>query len=202
MLIFDHIAVAGETLEAAQAHVEAALGVPLQAGGVHQVFSTHNALLGLEEDLYLEAIAVDPGAVRPARARWFDLDRFSGGPRLTNWICRTEDIDSVVARLPGVGEPVALARGDLRWRMAVPETGILPFDNLCPAVIQWDVDMRPPARLDRQGVRLTGLTVSHPEAGALEDLLRPLLNDTRVTFTTGPAGLSAAFETPKGERRL
>ncbi len=60
LITFDHIAIAGETLEAARAYVEDALGVTLQDGGAHDVFFTHNALLGLEDGLYLEAIAINP----------------------------------------------------------------------------------------------------------------------------------------------
>ena len=39
---------------------ESGLGVSLQQGGEHAVFHTHNRLLGLEDGLYLEAIAVNP----------------------------------------------------------------------------------------------------------------------------------------------
>jgi len=40
------------------------LGVPFQPGGRHDVFGTHNALLGLADGLYIEAIAIaiDPDA--------------------------------------------------------------------------------------------------------------------------------------------
>ncbi|KZZ67236.1 VOC family protein, partial [Sulfitobacter sp. HI0129] len=138
MLSLDHLAVAGEDLAAARAHAETALDVILQPGGRHDVFGTHNRLLGLADGLYLEAIAADPDAPAPDRARWFDLDRFSGPARLTNWICRCDDLDAALARLPdGFGRPVDLQRGDLRWRMSVPEEGRLPFDNLAPALIQW-----------------------------------------------------------------
>ena len=85
-LELDHIAVAGETLEAAVAHVEAALGVTLDPGGVHVEMGTHNRLLSLGPDLYLGVIAIDPEAAPPGRRRWFDLDRFDGLPRLHSWI--------------------------------------------------------------------------------------------------------------------
>ena len=143
----DHIAIAGETLEAAVAHVEEALGVPLLPGGKHVHFGTHNQLLGLADGLYLEAIAIDPSAPALDYPRWFDLDRFEGKPRLNNWICRSDDLEAELARLPkGAGRPVALQRGDLRWRMAVPETGILPLSGSFPALIQWDVDVLPGRR--------------------------------------------------------
>ena len=69
MLTFDHIAVAAETLAAATDYAEAGLGVALQPGGEHAVFHTHNTLLGLEDGLYLEAIAINPNAPTPDRSR-------------------------------------------------------------------------------------------------------------------------------------
>ena len=74
----DHFAIAANTLAEATAHVEEALGVPLQPGGEHAVFGTHNRLLGLADGLYLEAIAIDPEATPERSPRWFDLDSFSG----------------------------------------------------------------------------------------------------------------------------
>jgi len=196
----DHLAVAGESLEAALAYVEEALGVSLQPGGQHEVFGTHNYLLGLADGLYLEAIAIDP-KVQPQRSpRWFDLDNFSGAPRISNWICRCSDMSDVLAQLPaGVGAPVALTRGDLRWDMAVPADGILPFDNMFPALIEWH-SAHPAPRLTQQGCALERLVVSHPEAAALRDALP--LKDNRVEFEPGPAGIEASFSTPHGRRVL
>ncbi len=195
----DHIAVAGLTLSAATTHVEKAIGVPLQNGGQHAVFHTHNTLLGLADGLYLEAIAINPDAPVPDRPRWFNLDRFTGPPRLTNWICRCDDLDATLATLPdGFGAPVSLARGDLRWRMAVPETGVLPFDNCAPALIEWEGDAHPASLLTPSGCRLTGLQISHPRAAELADMLAPFLKDNRIRYQTGLAGLRAAFETASG----
>ena len=199
----DHIAVAGTTLAQATAHAQSALGAALQPGGAHDVFHTHNTLLGLDDGLYLEAIAINPDAAVPDRARWFDLDRFAGAARLTNWICRCDDLDATLAELPdGFGAPVALRRGDLRWRMAVPADGILPFDNCAPALIEWEGDAHPAARLTPSGCRLTNLRVTHPMAAALRDLLAAHLTDDRITFADGPAGLMARFDTPTGARAL
>lgn len=200
MLELDHFAIAATTLEEAVAHVEEALGVPLQPGGKHQVYGTHNQLLGLADGLYLEAIAIDPEAVPGRRPCWFDLDRFTGTPRISNWICRSDDLDQTLAGLSvEAGSPVALTRGDLRWQMAVPDSGILPFDNLFPALMQWQ-GPHPAPRLAQQGCRLLHLVVSHPDALALRDLL--LLKDPRVVFQPGPAGLRAEIETPHGLRVL
>jgi hypothetical protein len=202
-LTLDHLAVAGATLSEAREHVEQALGVALQPGGAHDVFHTHNALLGLEDGLYLEAIAIDPAAPAPGRARWFDLDRLEGPPRLTNWICRADDLEGVLAGLAAdFGAPVALRRGDLSWRMAVPQSGVLPFDNCAPALMQWETHLHPAARLAPRGVRLLRLTVSHPRAAALGEMLSGLLADDRLAFEAGPARLHAAFVTPHGPREI
>ena len=199
MITFDHIAVSGETLGAATVYAETALGVPLQQGGEHAVFHTHNTLLGLEDGLYFEAIAINPDAPMPDRPRWFDLDNFKGRARLTNWICRCDDLDATLAALPeGFGAPVDLQRGDLRWRMAVPETGLLPFDNCAPALIEWMGDAHPVPRLTQQGCKLTGLEVHHPDASALQGLLAPFMEDARISFHAGPARLAAHFDTPNG----
>ncbi|WP_170466366.1 VOC family protein [Ruegeria arenilitoris] len=199
-MLLDHLAVAGETLEEASAHLEQALGVPLQEGGKHEKFGTYNRLLGLRDGLYLEAIAIDPSAPNPERTRWFDLDRFKGAPRLSNWICRVPDIEAALTVFPdGVGHPIDLARGALRWQMAVPPNGRLPFDNLFPALIQWHGDLHPATMLQDSGCRLQRLVVYHPDALDLARLLGAL---DGVVFDTGPAALRAEFETPHGVRIL
>ena len=202
MLTLDHLAVAAETLEAGRAHVEAALGVALQPGGRHARFGTHNMLMGLADGLYLEVIAVDPAAPAPADARWFNLDAVTGPPRLANWICRTPAIGPALARFPQAGRAVALERGDLRWSMAVPESGVLPFDNLFPALIHWPGEAHPAARLADTGCALTRLTVRHPRAEALRATLAPALHDDRLAFDIGAPGLFAEIMTPHGPRIL
>ncbi len=196
----DHLAVAGATLQEARAHVEDALGVPLQAGGQHAMFGTHNQLLGLADGLYLEAIAIDPGATPQRYPCWFDLDRFSGPPRISNWICRCTDLTAQLAQLPkGAGAPVSLTRGDLKWDMAVPSDGILPYDNLFPALIEWHSE-HPAPRLQQRGCSLLRLTLAHPEVKSLQACLP--ISDPRIRFEVGAAGFEAEFDTPHGRRVL
>lgn len=203
MLTLDHLAVSAETLEAGVAWVEMALGVPLAGGGKHPHMGTHNRLLGLG-DLYLEVIATDPDAPRPAWPRWFDLDRFAGAPRLTNWICSTDDLDAALTAAPlGTGTATDLTRGDYRWRFAVPASGRLPFDDCFPALMQWQGDLHPARTLRDHGIRLTRLEISHPQADALQEALRGKLPDPRIHVLLGPyRSIRATFETPHGIRVL
>ena len=200
MLTLDHIAVLGETLESAVARCEAALAVPMLPGGRHAAFATHNRLLGLGDGVYLEAIATDPAAPPPMHPRWFGLDGFSGPARLDKWICRVPDMAAALAALPEAGHPHQLERGALRWIMAVPRDGLLPFDGLFPALIEWQSPVPPGVSLPDEGRRLTALEVRHPRADALRDRLAPLLDKGPVRFIpdTRP-GLTARIATPAGE---
>jgi hypothetical protein len=199
----DHLALSAITLGEGVAHAEAALGVALAPGGQHPHMATHNRLLGLG-DIYLEVIAADPSAPAPAWPRWFDLDRFSGPPRLTSWIAACDDLEAELALGPdGLGLPVALSRGDLRWKMAVPPDGRLPFDDAFPALIQWQGAVHPVQRLPDTGVRLLRLEIAHPNAAALRRALAGRLDDARVVIVDGAAkALQASFSTPAGTRRL
>ena len=115
---------------------------------------------------------------------------------------QVDDLEAAIARSPEAGVAVDLARGDLRWRMAVPEAGALPWDGCFPALIEWEGAAHPAPRLPEAGCRLAALEVAHPEAAALAARLAPHLDDPRVTFAAGAPALSAVIETPGGARRL
>jgi len=199
MLELDHIAVLGETLPQAVAHTEGALGLALGGGGRHARFGTHNRLLGMAPGLYLEAIAIDPEAPAPRDARWFGLDGFSGPARLDKWVCRVDDLDAALAALPMAGRRVDLERDGLRWSMAVPEDGALPFDGVFPALMQWHTDRPPGISLPASGVTLERLHVAHPDAGSLETLLAPHLDARFIRFVEAPSpGLTASLSGPSG----
>src|SRR5580765_6708474 len=90
----DHITVVAPSLEVGSAYVEAALGVPPGPGRTHPGMATHNLLLALGSDVYLEVISPDPGAAPVGRPRWFGLDHVLPGSnaRLAAWVASTEDI--------------------------------------------------------------------------------------------------------------
>lgn len=204
MLVLDHLAVSATRLAEGAAAVEAALGVPLSPGGVHPHMGTHNRLLSLGPGLYLEVIAVNPDAAPPGRPRWFDLDRFAGPPRLTNWIARCDDLAAEVARAPqGTGAVHDLARGDFRWRMAIPDDGRLPFDGAFPALIEWQGSLHPADRLPDRGCRLRRLTLVHPSPADLRRALAGRIADPRIAVEEGGGmRLRAEIDTPAGLRVL
>lgn len=175
---FDHLVIAAETLESGVVWAEERLGVPLQAGGKHARYGTHNALLGMADGLYLEVIAVDPEADAPHGPRWFGLDGFDGAPRLVTWVCSAQGLAD--APLPeGFDHVVGLTRGDLAWDMAEARGGVLPYDQCHPGLIDWGTTPHPATRLAPSGLELMRLELGHPEAAGLNDALAPL-QDARV----------------------
>ena len=199
----DHIAVAGETLEDAVQHSEEAFGVALGAGGQHAHYATHNRLLGLEQELYFEAIAPDPSQPKPDYPRWFGLDYFDGPAQLDKWILRCSDIAEAQRIFPEAGEPVHLTRGDLSWTMLVPPDGLLPFGGLFPAIIQWHTETPPGMTLQSAGFRLEALTICGPDVADLQTRLAPVFDDDRVLFQNiSDRMMQAVFLTAGGRRIL
>lgn len=190
----DHLVISAQDLPKTAAEID----LPWLNGGHHADFGTYNRLLGLGPDIYLELIAIDPEAPSLDKTRWYNLDRFTGAPRFTHWVLRVDDLEAALDRFGAeFGEIHNLSRGDLRWRMAVPRSGVLPFDDCAPALIQWDTP--PPApRLTDQGHRLRNLVVQHPQASDLKSLFEGL-NDPRVQFVDGVGGLSATLAHPDGD---
>jgi Glyoxalase-like domain len=132
------------------------------------------------------------------------MDRFTGPPRLTNWVAACDDIDAELALSPpGTGVPVALQRGDYRWQMAVPADGCLPFDGCFPALIEWDGPLHPARALPDADVRLTRLELAHPQSDALADALATRIADARIVVMPGAVkAMRATFSTPHGARTI
>ncbi|SHI99439.1 Glyoxalase-like domain-containing protein [Palleronia salina] len=195
----DHVVVLAETLDEGSRAVEEMLGVPLEAGGSHALMGTHNRLLSLGEECYLEVIAVDPDAPKPGRTRWFGLDGFSGPPRLGNWVVRAKDLRGQMAEAPmGMGELTQFERGGLEWSMAVPADGMLPFDNVLPALMQWK-GARAQSRLTDRGCKMKRVVLRHPEAERLRAEWPALAQMPKVAIeVSAHPSLEAEIVTPRG----
>lgn len=209
----DHLVVAAANLDAGAAWLEERLGVPLAPGGKHAAMGTHNRLLRLGPQLYLELIAIDPAAAKPGRARWFGLDdpalraRIAERPRLIHWVARCDDITAASTACPeSPGDVLDLSRGDFRWRITVPADGHLPGDGLLPSLIQWQSPAHPAERMPDHGCALMKLEGFHPEPTRIRAALAALgLEEVLALFPAEPGetpGLIAYLKTPAGLREL
>ena len=205
----DHLVLVAHDLDAGAAWLEQHLGVALAPGGKHARMGTHNRLLGLGDNFYLELIAIDPAAPPPGRPRWFALDQLeaSDRPRLIHWVARSRDIERDAARgSESPGDILPMERGDYRWRITVPADGHLPGDGLVPTLIQWDVPQHPASHLPDAGCRLMKLEGFHPKPARIRNALAALGLSARLDVhpcaAGEPAQLVAYIRTPRGLAEL
>ena len=196
---FDHFAIATEDLDHTVQNLEKILEYPLSTGGEHTMFGTHNRLFRLS-DVYLEVIAINPLATSFQRPRWFDLDNFSGKPRIITWIANTDDI---LALLPNIwdnpGEIKKLSRDELKWDFTVPIEGKMPMDGAAPAVINWGSTQHPTLSMDDHSCRLERFVINTPFAKDLASILKNILSDQRVEVNFSKRlSFEAHISTPNG----
>jgi hypothetical protein len=223
-LRLDHLVISARTLDEGTQYVADTLGVAPAGGGAHPLMRTHNRLLNLWGDVYLEVIAIDPQAAEPAdgaapRARLFALDdpatqaRLEKGPCLSHWVARVERPKRLNVwqtqypqRIPPI---VPMTRGDFTWGLSVPDDGAFPAwqgagDGVLPSLIQWDTPRHPSSVLPETGIALKALKATHPQADTIAAQLHWLGAAHLIALepTAGAAALVAEFETPDGLRTL
>lgn len=211
MLQLDHITVIAPTLAEGVAHVRACLDLDVPFGRQHPYMGTHNHLLRLGDAVYLEIVALDPGAPPPGRPRWFGLDdqtavrkAWDDGLRLRGWVARVADIDAVLPRHEDVlGRKVRLATPDAHFFFAIPADGSLPGGGIAPSVI--DRVGRPPpvAVMADAGARLRDLVIEHPQSDQVAALYERLGVDHPPLIQRGDRlHYRALIDTPGGFREL
>jgi hypothetical protein len=209
----DHIVVAAATLDQGGEHVRSVLGVDVPPGGRHEMMGTHNRVMSLGGNAYLEIIAVNPEMTPPARPRWFGLDdpavirSLEDSPRLLTWAVNTTDLALLAERSAiSTGEIVAAQRDELRWLVAMAEDGRLGAGGFFPLCIQWQTDFHPATRMPDTGCRLLELTLHHAYPDWLADVLQRIGAREAVTIVgvddPAEARLCARIASPLGEVEL
>jgi hypothetical protein len=201
----DHITVVAPSLETGSAYVEAALGVRPGAGRAHPGMATHNLLLALGPNVYLEVISPDPRAAPVTRPRWFGLDHVLLGStaRLAAWVASTDDIAGTV--VPELGDVETMHRETHTWKMTVRQDGSVPLDGAAPLLIQRSSSVPPAAALPQSSLDLQRLRIQHPAPAQVLALFARigLASQPAVTVIQGnKCSLVAEIQTPFGLREL
>ena len=204
-LAFDHIAIVAPTLEIGFDHVRDRIGIEVPPGGQHPKMGTHNRVMRLGQDEFLEIIAIDPDAAPPTHPRWFRLDTpRTEAPHIGNWIVRTPDIAAALDHFPpSCGLATPMSRGDMNWLISLPDDGSLPFDAAFPTILEWPTTPYPGSKMPDFGCSLHELIVEHPNAGIVEERLSGHLDDDRIRFEPSTrVALTAVIQTPDGLRTV
>ncbi|MGI9316006.1 MAG: VOC family protein [bacterium] len=209
----DHIVVGASSLESGASYVEQLLGVQVPDGGEHAMMGTHNKVMTLGEGVYLEIIAVNPEMTPPKQPRWFGLDdpsvisSLKNEPRLLTWAVNTSDLAELERRSKiAVGKIQQAERGDLRWKVALPDDGRLSAAGFFPLCIEWQMSFHPSEKMPDMKCRLERIEMHHRRAPWLQQCLQSIGADTLVSIEncadSAPSVLTATISTPSGERIL
>ncbi|QDR81870.1 VOC family protein [Sporomusa termitida] len=202
----DHIVYATPDLNFGIEQLEKLLGITATPGGRHPGWGTHNALISLGPDSYLEIIGPDPESPGPEQPRPFQIDSLSA-PRLVTWVAKGSQLAHFVsqAKQQGIilGEVMAMSRrtpgGELlSWQLTNPR--VIVADGIIPAFIDWG-DTRHPAPAAAGGALLVSLRAEHPEAAGAAASLDSLGLKLPVAPGTRP-GLIATIDCPQGRVEL
>ncbi|NJM33783.1 MAG: VOC family protein [Rhodomicrobium sp.] len=174
----DHIVIGAATLDQGVAFIRDRLGVEIGPGGRHDLMGTHNRLMRIAPNSYLEVIAIDPDAAPLTRRRWFEFDEpamrasLETSPRIVTWVARSYDIVAALqASAVPLGPAIPASRGHLSWRITVPEDGHLPGGGTIPHLIEWDGGLRPWEAMTDVGCRFEELILEHPDPDWLKSAL-------------------------------
>ena len=180
-------------------------GVHAAIGGRHPGAGTHNALLDLEDNRYLEIIAPDP-----TQDDFSDFGVLLHGlntPGLLTWAARTDDLEALAATardagfVPGEISKMSRRKPDgERLSGRLLELGGHPWGPLVPFFIEWRSGTHP-SRDAPRGCRLQSFMVAHPDLAELRSALSNLGLEVGVGAAPEPT-LLAVVESPRGNITL
>ena len=209
----DHLVIGAGSIAQGVAYVRESLGVDMPLGGVHEKMGTHNHLMQLGNDIFLEILAINPDMAPPMRPRWFGLDdafirqRIEKQPALLAWVVNTQDINTLIAQAAfSLGTAEFVTRGNLSWYFGLPEDGRLIAGGLLPYAIEWQTDTHPAANMADLACRFRGLAIYHPYPRWLESALASIGASHLVTINALARNetpyMIAYIDTPNGVKEL
>lgn len=209
MNCLDHIVIAAHDLKQGADYLGGALGVEIPVGGKHPTMATHNLVMQLGNDAYLEVIAIDPDGPPPRHPRWFALDTAAlraairEQPRLITWVINTANVQALADHADfDIGLPTELSRDSLRWEFALPDDGRLLGAGMLPYCIQWHSSPHPSQNMADTGCLLQELSIHHNRPRWLNDRLDAIEASHLVQIEPLPDSetpyLEAIIDTPNG----
>lgn len=195
----DHFVVAIDDLDAGISAFEALTGVRPVYGGEHPNLGTHNALVSLGPDRYLEIVARRPGASLGPLFR-----DASGCVTLTPILLAlaTNDVTQLhrvitsagfAANEPSLGSRVTADGEKLRWSMFMMNGEGLAN---APFFIEWDASTAHPSSNAPAGCSLDSFTVTSPNHENVQHLFKAI--DFAAAAESGAKRMMISLQSPKG----
>jgi hypothetical protein len=209
----DHLVIAADDLTQGLTYVKECLGVDIPYGGLHVKMGTHNHLMQLGNNIFLEVIAINPDTEPPEKPRWFGLDdpfirrQLKAQPTLLTWVINTKNIDECLQQANfSFGKSELISRGDLSWYFGLPDDGRLLAGGMLPYVIDWQSDQHPSTNMADVGCRFQRLEIYHSHPSWLQSVLASICAEDHVKIHTLPKNsepyLVAYIDTPQGTKEL
>jgi hypothetical protein len=183
----DHIVFAVEHLETAVTEIEKKIGVKALVGGHHKNFGTKNALIKLNDRMYLEILAADDTNPDVLPPRWMGIDALTKN-RITRWAITSTNLERDSALLNRFNASMAqVSEGSrqlfdgslLRWKLILPLA--LPEVELIPFSIDWGgSDNHPTDNLPNMGCQLLELYGTHPQPTIFNNIFEQLGVNLRI----------------------
>ena len=209
----DHLVIGAGDLAQGISYVKDFLCVDIPYGGIHTKMGTHNHLMQLGNDIFLEVIAVNPDGKSPETPRWFGLDdphvreQIKKKPALLNWVVNTENIEELLEQADfSFGKKQLIDRGNLSWYFGLPRDGRLLAGGMLPYVIEWQTDFHPSRNMADTGCRFQHLEIHHPNPTWIKTILTSIgaenLVDIHALHENSTPYLIAYIDTPYGIKLL
>lgn len=198
----DHLVYVVKDLHEGIEILEQKLGVAPVYGGRHETFGTHNALVGLGQNCYLEILAPDPANTSVEKPRWMGVD-LTSEPVLARWAIVSGNIKKHASLLekvnPEMGQikPGMRKRADgsiLKWQLSVPLP--TPVIEIIPFIIDWQGSVHPAENLDNV-CSVHSFELEHPNPDHCQFLFKDLSIDLEIQKGNSPL-IRARLQTPNG----
>ena len=202
MLQLDHLVYGVPDLEQGINDLEKLLGVRAIFGGQHKGIGTHNALLALSKNSYLEIIAPDPLQQPFGKSMWFGVHNLSQ-PKLLTYAIKSNNISEQLDQARQLGFQLGdVQKGSrdkpdgtrLSWQLTNPSE--LIEGGVVPILIDWG-DSAHPAESITAICELINLEATHPHAEDLNQKLNAM-NVWMKCSQGEEKKLTATLNTPKG----
>ncbi len=191
-------------MDAAVQFFKEKLGVMPIYGGYHKKQGTKNALINLNNECYLELLAVDNTNTAISTPRWMGVDELTKD-KITRFALKSSDLKKDAEVLKYYDEKMGILSNGfrstlegsmLKWELTLPLAS--PEVEFVPFLIDWSIgDIHPSNYLPNMNCRLVKLYGTHPNPKKFIHLFE-MLNFSMQIDKAKRTSLKMVIETPKG----